>query len=61
MKISGGCHCGNISYEAEIDPDTDAAPERPSTSDLLSRLEQGEMNVKDVLAQLRAPKEGTRS
>ena len=21
MKIDGGCHCGNISYEAEIDPD----------------------------------------
>ena len=22
MKIEGGCHCGNITYEAEIDPDT---------------------------------------
>ena len=22
MKIDGGCHCGQISYEAEIDPDT---------------------------------------
>ena len=21
MKIDGGCHCGNITYEAEIDPD----------------------------------------
>ena len=21
MKINGGCHCGYISYEAEIDPD----------------------------------------
>ena len=21
MKIDGGCHCGHISYEAEIDPD----------------------------------------
>jgi hypothetical protein len=21
MKIDGGCHCGNISYTAEIDPD----------------------------------------
>ncbi len=22
MKIDGACHCGNISYEAEIDPNT---------------------------------------
>lgn len=22
MKIDGGCHCGNITYVAEIDPDT---------------------------------------
>jgi hypothetical protein len=22
MKISGGCHCGRIAYEAEVDPDT---------------------------------------
>ena len=22
MKITGGCHCGRIVYEAEIDPDT---------------------------------------
>jgi hypothetical protein len=21
MKISGACHCGNITYEAEVDPD----------------------------------------
>ena len=21
MKIDGGCHCGNITYEAEADPD----------------------------------------
>ncbi len=21
MKIDGGCHCGNITYEAELDPD----------------------------------------
>jgi hypothetical protein len=22
MKVTGGCHCGKIAYEAEIDPDT---------------------------------------
>jgi len=22
MRIEGGCHCGNITYEAEIDPET---------------------------------------
>jgi len=22
MKITGGCHCGNIGYEAEVDPTT---------------------------------------
>ena len=22
MKVQGGCHCGKISYEAEIDPNT---------------------------------------
>jgi hypothetical protein len=22
MKVSGGCHCGYITYEAEVDPDT---------------------------------------
>ena len=21
MKIDGGCHCGNITYSAEIDPE----------------------------------------
>ena len=40
---------------AEIEPA--AEPARPSTSELLSRLEQGEMTVSDVLAQLQAPKE----
>jgi hypothetical protein len=42
---------------AEIDPPADA--DRPSTADLLSRLERGEMTVNDVLAQLQQ-KEGDR-
>src|SRR5471030_2201560 len=41
---------------AEIEPAA-AEPERPSTSELLSRLERGEMAVKDVLAQLQTQKE----
>ena len=40
---------------AEIDPPKDV--DRPSTSDLLARLERGEMNVNDVLQQLRPAKE----
>ena len=41
---------------AEIDPDPVPAP-APSTSDLLTRLERGEMNVKDVLEQLKQSRE----
>ncbi len=22
MKVTGGCHCGQITYEAEVDPAT---------------------------------------
>ena len=22
MKVTGGCHCGHITYEAEVDPAT---------------------------------------
>ena len=36
---------------AEIDPALE--PERATTGELLSRLERGELNVKDVLSQLR--------
>jgi hypothetical protein len=32
-------------------------PERPTTSDLLSRLERGEISAQDVLRQLQQPKE----
>ena len=42
---------------AEIEPAAEPEPERTSTNELLSRLERGEMTVKDVLAQLQAPKE----
>jgi len=40
---------------AEIDPEP--APTPPSAGDLLTRLERGEMNVKDVLDQLNASRE----
>ena len=40
---------------AEIEPADE--PERPSPNELLSRLERGELTVKDVLAQLQAPRE----
>ncbi len=41
---------------AEIDPDPARAPAL-STSDLLTRLERGEMNVNDVLEQLKQSRE----
>ena len=48
---------------AEVEPESpdsqDTAP-RPSASELLGRLERGEMNVTDVLAQLHTPAEGDR-
>jgi hypothetical protein len=40
---------------AEIDPAPEA--ERATTGELLSRLERGEMNVKEVLSQLRKSEE----
>jgi hypothetical protein len=40
---------------AEIDPAPE--PERATTGELLSRLERGELDVKDVLSQLRKPDE----
>jgi len=41
---------------AEIDPEPAPTP-APSAGDLLTRLERGEMNVKDVLEQLNASRE----
>lgn len=41
---------GTLLPFAEIEPE--AGPERASTTDLLTRLERGEMTVNDVLAQL---------
>ena len=41
---------------AEVEPAPDAEP--ASTGELLSRLERGEITVKDVLDQLQQPKEG---
>src|SRR5438034_1596369 len=41
---------------AEVEPAPDAGP--ASTGELLSRLERGEITVKDVLDQLQQPKEG---
>src|SRR6266853_6351062 len=41
---------------AEVEPAAEAEP--PSTGELLSRLERGEITVKDVLDQLQQPKEG---
>src|SRR5258705_9176267 len=40
---------------AEVEPEADAV--RPSTGELLSRLERGEASVTDVLSQLQQPTE----
>jgi hypothetical protein len=36
----------------EVEPEGPSEPERPSTSDLLTRLERGEATVDEVIAQL---------
>jgi len=41
---------------AEVEPPADAP--RTTTSDLLTRLERGEISARDVLAQLQKPTEG---
>jgi hypothetical protein len=43
---------------AEIEAETTTDAVRPSTGELLSRLERGEASVKDVLSQLQQPTEG---
>src|SRR5215510_3136809 len=36
----------------EVEPDTPSEPERPSTGELLARLERGEATVDEVIAQM---------
>src|SRR5262245_13573909 len=40
----------------EVEPDSPTQPERPSTGELLARLERGEATVDDVIAQLQKPR-----
>src|SRR6266849_2005451 len=47
---------GDLLPFAEVEPPAEAEP--ASTGELLSRLERGEITVKDVLDQLQQPKEG---
>jgi hypothetical protein len=45
----------------EVEPAPEPEPKRASASDLLARLERGEMSARDVIAELKTPKEGDRS
>ena len=45
----------------EVEPAPEGEPKRSATSELLSRLERGEMSAQDVLAQLKSSSEGERS
>ena len=45
----------------EVEPSPEPEPTRMSTSDLLSRLERGEMTAQDVLTRLKPLSEGDRS
>jgi hypothetical protein len=45
----------------EVQPAPEPGAERPSASELLSRLERGEMTAQDVLATLKPPSEGEQS
>ena len=45
----------------EVAPSPEPESLRPSASDLLSRLERGEMSARDVLAELKPPSKGDQS
>ena len=45
----------------EVEPAPEPETKRASASDLLARLERGEMSARDVIAELKTPKEGERS
>ena len=45
----------------EVEPAPEPETKRASASDLLTKLERGEMSARDVIAELKTPKEGDRS
>jgi len=45
----------------EVEPAPEPESKRPSARELLSKLERGEMTVRQVVAELKAPPEGDRS
>jgi hypothetical protein len=45
----------------EVEPVSEPEPTRASPTELLSRLERGEMSARDVLAELKPPSKGDRS
>jgi len=45
----------------EVEPAPEPEAQRATAGDLLSKLERGEMSVRDVIAKLRTPSEGDRS
>ncbi|HKE88218.1 MAG TPA: DUF2089 family protein [Vicinamibacterales bacterium] len=45
----------------EVEPAPEPEAKRATADDLLSKLERGEMSVRDVIAKLKTPSEGDRS
>ncbi|HEY1305545.1 MAG TPA: DUF2089 family protein [Vicinamibacterales bacterium] len=45
----------------EVEPAPEPETKRASASELLARLERGEMSAREVIAELKTPKEGERS